>query len=275
MHLLTLIEPSSKAAATPHPQEDYAASSGKYPIYAVADGVTLEVAGEYPAHSGAAEAARIFCETAVQEAEQRYASFAESDLLEVFRVANAAVGEYNRSQGCVKESLDYMEKDLFAATAAFGLCKDGMLYWFSLCDSFVFLYDSAGAQKFSSPDPWDAMRPVWKAFSGLSVTERKILIRRDYRNGAEALGGYGVTTGESGAEKYLKCGSVSLADGDLLAICTDGFEPYARLPEFPRLLLAGHGAQERVQAFTQQKVSEDAERFGAERTLIAAICDEK
>ncbi len=269
MHLFTLTEPSVSFVQSPHPQEDFSARSSLGDIVAVADGVTLEknAEGNYPQDSGAAHAARLFCIAAVRAAETAYASFGEENLLGVFRAGNAAVGEYNRTQGRAQDTLDYLGRDFFSATAAFAFCKDRRLYWFSLCDSYVAVFD-ASRLKFLSPEPWDAMKPVWKALSATDGTERRALIRKEYRNGGRPKGGYGVATGEAGAEQYLNCGSQALEAGDVVVACTDGFEPYLHLPDFFRLL-AAPGTQDLVRAYTAARSAEDAERFGAERTLAA------
>lgn len=272
MHLFTLTEPSVHVAQSPHPQEDFSAYSPLGDIIAVADGVTLEknADGSYPQDSGAAHAARLFCTAAVRATEAAYASFGEEDLLGVFRMGNAAVGEYNRTQGRTQDTLDYLGRDFFSATAAFTLCKDHRLYWFSLCDSYVAVFSARGCLKFLSPEPWDAMKPVWKALSTMDGTERKALIHKKYRNGRRPEGGYGVATGEAGAEQYLNCGSRALEAGDIVVACTDGFEPYLHLPDFSRLL-ADPGAQALVRAYAAARSAEDAERFGAERTLAAIV----
>lgn len=270
MHLFALTEPSVRFAQAPHPQEDFSSRSSLEDIVAVADGVTLEqnADGSYPQDSGAAHAARLFCTAAVRAAEAAYASFGEEDLLEVFRAGNAAVGEYNRTQGRTQDTLDYLGRDFFSATAAFALCKDRRLYWFSLCDSYIAVFNARGRLKFISPEPWEAMRPVWKALSAMDGTERRALIHKKYRNGGRPEGGYGVATGEAGAEQYLHRGSRALEAGDIVVACTDGFEPYLHLPDFSRLL-ADPGAETLVRAYAAARSAEDAERFGAERTLAA------
>jgi len=86
------------------PQEDFILTSEKYPIFVVADGVTLvqfliDKRDRYPDPSPAGEAARIFCQTLIEAAEERYESFDESTIREIFKVANEAVGRYNQEQG--------------------------------------------------------------------------------------------------------------------------------------------------------------------------------
>ena len=97
------------------PREDYHAASKKYPIFAVADGVTLEPGpdGKYPDPSGAGEVARIFCTEVIKSAESLYEHFTASDLEKVFEDANRAVGEYNQARGRTKNKLNFWDMDLF------------------------------------------------------------------------------------------------------------------------------------------------------------------
>src|SRR5882724_11000273 len=106
------------------PQEDFLLISNKYPIYVVADGVTLiqyildKNKREYPNPSPAGDVARIFCEALVRAAEERYRSFREKDIRDIFVIANQAVAEYNRLHDRRKGTLDDWDTDLYAATAA-------------------------------------------------------------------------------------------------------------------------------------------------------------
>jgi len=92
--------------------------SGKYPIFAVADGVTIELDknNNYPNSSGAGEVAKIFCERAIKEAEKIYEQFDEFKIRQVFKKANAAVEVYNRTQERSKKTSNFWDFDLLAAT---------------------------------------------------------------------------------------------------------------------------------------------------------------
>lgn len=259
-----------------HPQEDYLLESRKYPIFAVADGVTLELdkKGSYPNPSGAGEVARIFCEVAVKEAEKVYNHFGESDLRKVFARANLAVAKYNRSQGWAKGKLNYWDFDLFAATAAWAVVKDKLVYWASLCDSYVMHFDRRGQQKFKSPDCWPTLRQnLPKNWLERSEAERKKIIRRDYRNGIskkDELIGYGVVTGEKTAERYLNFGRLVFEKGDVVFVLTDGFENYMSLPQFIELFNKWpRDLNKKVKSFVARKSLNDPQAFGKEKTLIA------
>ena len=256
-----------------HPQEDYAVIDDQYPIFAVADGVTLDVAaGEsYPEDSGAAQVARIFCETSAASGRTLYNRLDKDYLRTIFRTANTAVGAYNDFKDRRKERLDYGYFDLFSTTAAFAAIQDDTLHWFSLCDSYVFVLN-AGSVRMASQDPWKQMHEVWKKLKKLDQLERKTVIRRDYRNGIGKYSGYGVATGEIESELYLEEGTFKLKHGDVVVLCTDGFEHYFRLPEFISLLTRWpRSIQKDVRTFSKQMGKDVPEKFGAERTLLAIL----
>ena len=261
------------------PREDYHAVSPVYPIFAVADGVTLETGpdGKYPNPSGAGEVARIFCNEVVKSAESLYQNFTADDLKKIFEVANQAVGKYNTAQGRTKNKLNFWDVDLFAATGAFAVVKEGTVYWASMCDSFAAHFDSSGNLKLKSPECWSLPRreKLPSGWADIALDERKKIIRRVYRNGlgeAGELTGYGVITGEKAVVKYLNTGSFTPAEGELVMLLTDGFEYYLELPVFVDLCKRWTGDLEvQVRRFTAEKALDDPRNFGLERTLVS-IC---
>lgn len=258
-----------------HPQEDYLLASQRYPIFVVADGVTLELdsLGRYPVLSGVAEAARIFCEVIVQEAESQYEQFGQTDAEAVFRKANQAVGKYNLAQGRIKDKINFWDFDLLAATGAFVVIKNQIVYWASMCDAYAASFDEFGKNKFWSPECWPRLRRnLPDNWNTIAENERKKIIRRVYRNGVNEKGeliGYGVITGEENAVRYLSGGSFLINSGDIIAIFTDGFENYMKLPEFIDLFVSWPDDLEaKVRQFTSQKSQENPKEFGQERSLI-------
>lgn len=291
MKVFTLLEPASKkliddfvrheAGLKPdfidfiHPQEDYFLISNKNPVFTVADGVTLEYGalGKYPNPSGAGEVAKIFCEELVKKADDRYNDFKTEDLLEVFQKANMAAGEYNREKGMTKETINFWDKDLFAATAAFAVVKGNMVFWASICDSYVLRFSKDGKMVFKSPACWsNSGKFLPKNWEQIDIDERKKIIRKIYRNGVDKDGeliGYGVVTGEDNAVKYLNYGSFETDDGDIVALVTDGFEEYMNLPDFIDIFRQWpRNLENEVKKFTTLKQDENFEKFGHERTLI-------
>jgi hypothetical protein len=259
-----------------HPQEDHFALSTHFPIFAVADGVTLELSpdGTYPNPSPAGYAAELFCAAAIREAEARYEHFTEADLLEVFRAGNRAVGAYNKSQNRTRETSNWWDRDLFAATVAFAILKDNTLYFASLCDAYVAIHQADMTLAFRSPECWPNDRrcfpPDWES---QQADQRTREIRRHYRNGVEEDGrlcGYGVATGEASAERYLNTGMQTVAPGDRVFLYSDGFEQYFELPAFSDLFARWpEDLKQELQRYTAAKSREDGAKFGHERTLIA------
>lgn len=261
-----------------HPQEDYLLVSEKFPIFVVADGVTLEFVedGTYPVPSGAGEAARIFCKRIIQEAEHDYERMSEDQMRTIFAQANKAVGEYNAAQGRTRETSNFWDHDLFAATAAYVVMKETQAYWASLCDSFVAHIDGQGKIRFMSPVCWPDVRrrrflpPEWETSP---EDERKKIIRKKYRNGVNKQGeliGYGVVTGEQTAQRYVHYGSFDITLGDIILIYTDGFERYAELPGFIDLFRKWPAdLEQKVREFTDIMSRKDPANFGHERSLIA------
>ncbi len=253
-----------------HLQEDYWLCSEKYPVAIVADGVTLEfVDNTYPDPSGAAAVSKIFCEQALKVLEEKYEQFSQEDLVEAFRVGNSAVGDYNRAQGRTKDAINYMDHDLFAATAAGIVIKDEVIYWFSLCDSGVTMYDSQGKTVLATPNGWARMlehRP--KNWDELDRTTHKTITRQTYRNGVDDRGepiGYGVVTGEVAAELYLLTGTIPVREVAQIAVYTDGYEPYTKNQKF---MEAAALESESVDQLEKELVAQDPNTYGHERTLV-------
>lgn len=259
-----------------HPQEDYLSISEKYPIYVVADGVTLIQnlidRKIYPNPSPAGEVAKIFCETVVKEVENGYENFKKSDLKKIFRTANKAVGDYNMQHGRTKESVDYWNNDFYAATGAFAIIKDDIAYWASICDSYV-MYFGKDEILFKSP-ACDKLADIdTPRFEG-ELNDRKSKIRytwsvrRNGMRGGKRIG-YGVITGEPEAENYLCTGGFRIHNGDLIAILTDGFEEFMGEQDFMSLFRNWPtDLESQVKKYTEIRSHSDPDRFGHERSLI-------
>lgn len=259
-----------------HPKEDFHKISKKYPIFVVSDGVTLEMdkKGNYPKNSGAGRVAKIFCETVIKEAENKYNDFTISDLKKIFCSANSRIGEYNKLNNRIEGKLNYWDFDLFATTGSFAVIKDSLVYWASISDSSVFHFKKDGNLSLKTPDCWEILRKnLPKNWLKIPADERKKLIRRKYRNGLDKKEnpiGYGVITGEKEAEKYLKFGKFEVEAGDLILIFTDGFENYVKTKEFIDLFLEWpKDIKSKFKKITGQKSIENPNEFGRERTIIA------
>lgn len=263
-----------------HPQEDYLLISKRYPIYVVADGVTLLQwiieDRPYPHPSPAGEVARIFCEAAVKAAEADYAAISSpEDIRRIFKIGNEAVAEFEVAHGRTKETVDYWTTDFFAATAALAVVKDGVVYWGSICDSYVAHIDSNGnliepsplcdSLKEAEPPPYEGDPNDLAAY-----TRYRWSTTRNSLNAQGKRIGYGVITGEPEALAYVAAGHFTLASGERLLVFTDGFEEYVTEPDFLALLHAWpDDIKARVRQYGEAKIPGDPERFGHERSLIA------
>lgn len=262
--------------ANSHPQEDYSLTSKKYPIFVVADGVTLNFDNEkdYPKGSGASQAAKIFCETVITEAEKRYENFIKQDIKHIFNLGNEAVRKFNESQNRAADTINYWDKDLFSATTAFALIKDNKLYWWSLCDSGVMLFDKKGKKLFASPGGWvTCKKNLPKDWNTINEKEKVKMLHKDYRNVVDEGGapiGYGVVDGEETATVYLNHSIIDTSPGDLIFIYTDGFENYFNHKEFINIFENWpKNMEQQVEKFLSEKSKEDTAKYGSEKTLIA------
>lgn len=257
------------------PQEDYVRISKKYPIFIVADGVTLALDknGNYPNPSGAGKLAEIFCKVIISEAEKKYKRFEEKDLKEIFKAGNRAAYLFNSSKGRKKQTINYWDFDFFAATTAFALIKENKAYWSSLCDSGIVLFDKNGNQIFQSPPCWiQRKKYVPSNWEKIDDAERTKMRHRFYRNKINKKGeliGYGVVTGEKEAEKYLNTGVLDLNKESLILAHTDGFYNYLKLNEFIKLFLGEKFNSKNIKSFIIAKEKESPTEYGLEKSLIA------
>jgi len=254
------------------PQEDYFIISKKYPIFVVADGVSLNFDNDsdYPGHSGAGEAAKIFCEVVAAEAEKRYETFKEENLKEIFELGNKAVLEYNISNNRTKNTINYYDFDLFSATTSFLLIKNNKAYWWSLCDAGLLAFRN-GSKIFQSPDGWTNSPEKWQEIK--DEKKRFITMHRDYRNTVNEKGeliGYGVVDGEEMAKLYLNIGTLDINAGDFILLYTDGFENYLNLKEFIELFVKWpENLENQLENIISEKSKENPDKYGREKTIIA------
>ena len=257
------------------PREDYTAVSAKYPIFVVADGVTLkrDQEGNYPDPSGAYEAAKLFCEKVIEEAEKVYENFSESDIQNVFAAGNTAVKKLNDSHGIVEGKLDFRGFDYFSTTTSFALIKDGILYWWTMHDCGLEVLSPAGDVLFRAPKVVPNKERFFVGQTELTETELNKAIRSTYRNKLGEQGelvGYGVVTGEEAGLAYLSRGTKEVATGSTVVLFSDGFENYVELKEFNTLLAENNqNKEELLEKYSEEKIKESPKLFGQERTVVA------
>ena len=196
-----------------YPREDYHFVSKTGNIFAVADGVTLQIeeGQTYPDPSPAGELARNFCERLVSELEDG------QGIAESFARANKSVKKFKA-----------------AATTAFARINSNMVEWASVCDSYVFHFDK----------------------------ERNFLSR------SPGCSPYAVVNGQPEVEEHLNTGNLELKEGELLALCTDGFEPYLARERFLQQTFVPWETEAALLRLEEEFIIEDPEKFGHERTLV-------
>lgn len=240
-HIANFLEPMYGAFAK-HPQEDSSAISRTLPIFAVADGVTLDVlkliehAKAYPRPSPAGNVARIFCESLISSAEELYSSFDESCLHTTFHEANVAVDHYNTEIGESVYAGNITNR--YAATAAYAVLKERKVYWATLCDSFFLHCD----------------KDLNVIFRSSGVCEP-----------------YAVVNGDNNMSKYLESGVRDVAPGEKIFIYTDGFGDYMKEPEFLHFFMSLDDSEvhKKIKEYSHTMNKQDPEKYGHERTLIA------
>jgi len=268
-----------------HPAEDSFGISKKYPIFAVADGVTLwerNADGSYPFPSGAKIVADAFCEKSIEWAERNYQDFNIESVKEVFVYANRAIKEINDKAGRTRETINFYDFDYFHTTAALAAIKDNKLFYGRVHDCWILVIDKNGEIKSDLIDPSDMERNKCvkskhpQNFNSLSEKEITTYVHKYDRNRILENGepcGYGVLTGEETAIKYLDARIIDLSDGDTILIYTDGFEEYIKLKEFLEIFYNWKNKKsvdEKLKKFSDSEpIREDNSKFGKERTLIA------
>jgi len=268
-----------------HVAEDSFNVSKKYPIFAVADGVTLwerNIDGLYPNPSGAKQVADAFCEKSIERVERNYQDFNIESVKEVFVYANRAIKEINDKAGRIKETINFYDFDYFHTTAVLAAIKDNKLFYGRVHDCWILVIDKNGGIKSNLIDPSDMERSKLakskhpQNFNSLNEKEITIYVHKYDRNRILENGepcGYGVLTGEETALRYLDTGLIDLEQGDTILIYTDGFEEYVKLKEFLEIFYNWENKRlvdENLKKFSDKEpIREDDFKFGKERTLIA------
>jgi len=226
-----------------HPQEDYLITSNSPPVFVVSDGVTLnfkklaEDNKKYPNPSPAGEIAKIFCETVIKSATEKYNELDVSQIVGIFKDANSEVKKYNERVG--KSDISGNITGFYAATGSFVIIKDNRAYWASICDAFVAHFDKDMNVKFIS--------------TGLCSP-------------------YAVINGEERMAEHLEKGVFDLESGDRIFVFTDGFEYYVKNNDFLEIFKSwNNDLEKRIAEFSKLMNLEDPENYGHERSLIAIL----
>lgn len=286
IELITYIEDMDKELGL-KPNEDAFGTSKKYPIFVVADGVTLferDKNGNYPDSSGAKIVADVFCEKSVEWVEKNYQDFNLEIIKKAFKYANKKIKEINRKADRTRKTINFFDFDFFHATAALAVIKKNKLFYGRIHDCQVAVIDRNGELKLFLSEPWKwkagkralARRP--KNWKDLCEKEKVVYQHKYERNGilkSSELVGYGALTGEEKALRYLEIDSIDLKKGDIVLVYTDGFEYYIKLREFLNIFVdwKKNGKKKTelaLRKFSQEQTKKDLVKYGRERTIIAA-----
>jgi len=301
-----------------HPREDFFLSRRN--IFAIADGITRDPLGfkdfsghdwnemskSYPNPSGAALAAKKFCQSFVKS----ISKIKKIDLKAVrqaFLSANHEIGKLNQKN---VPKVDYLENDFWACVAAGGVIHQNILFWGAITDCGLAIYKKSGQKKFQTKN-W--MRPFEKYLAKNPIPFAKPEVRRkirsEFRNKLKMTHrgkpvGYGALTGEKEAKKFMHFGKVELEKEDLVIFYTDGFEKVISQKDFfkniyfPKFARSCHPEldlvsrrkknlipkqvrndalkntkiiEKRFVPFSLKLAEKDPPVFGRERTIIAKI----
>ncbi|MBV9349417.1 MAG: protein phosphatase 2C domain-containing protein [Patescibacteria group bacterium] len=224
-----------------HSPEDYVAVSRSLPVYAVADGVTLDYAElarrgmHYPDPSPAGDVAKIFCEKIIRQAEIRYDTFDETALLTLFKAANSEVSIYNRQRGL--SGISGNPTGLYAATGSYVVLKENKAFWAAIADAYVAHFNRDMEMKFMSSGSCEP---------------------------------YAVINGQEKMAERVESGVLETEAGDTVFLFSDGYEHYIRDPAFIKLFAQRNAALKNdILEYSRRMNAVDPEKFGHERSLIA------
>ena len=236
----------------------------------VADGITRDSYGcldlkkvssetilkNYPNPSPATKAAMTVCETFKK-------SQNANDLKKLMCLANSMLTNLNKNVKC-----NYLENDYAACVAAVAYINKNRLFYSYICDCGVIVWDKNGNIRFQTTDDKSVYSDPYIAKALVSnpwhTPMGRVVTRSLYRNNPNHIingkcVSYGALTGEKEAEYFIKEGSILLNPGDTVAVYSDGFTPYFKLPDFFENL-------DNLDNFV--KLIESQPNFGSEKTIV-------
>jgi len=261
------------------PNEDAFLISEKFPIFAVADGVTQShyPNGRYALPYGAKEAANIFCEAIIDYLENNL-DFKKADekeiknaIKEAFNFTNQKIRELNEKHS-IQKRMDYKEHDWFDTVGVVAIVVSKILYYGFVGDCGLAIFDKNNKKKFQTED---MVQPAVKRFKTMypdsdvwDPLQRQFLIRKDFRNNPDKRIGYGSFTGQLGVENYYALGKRKLTKGDMVVLYSDGFFELMKHPDFLGTLRSGK--KNTLDSFGMKKAKENHKKYGDDRTFVAA-----
>lgn len=261
------------------PNEDSLLVSKRFPIFAVADGVTQSHYSNerYNLPYGAKEAANIFCQSVVHflEREINIKNTNEKEIKnaikKAFNTVNKKIKELNEKHG-IQKRVDYKKHDWFDTVGIVAVKVKNNLYYGFVGDCGLIVLNKNNKKKFQTKNMvrlavkrFNAMYPHWQNFDPL---KRQFIIRKDFRNNPNKKG-YGSFTGQPEVEHYYTIGKKQLNKWDMVVLYSDGFFELLKNKDFVQILRKQDKKQ--LNKFVMQKAKEDSSRFGDDRTFISFI----
>ena len=255
-------------------------------IFCVADGITRdpispidfgnlsmeELLKKYPSPSGAKMAADCFCKSFVEYIKSHTTD--NEITRNAFKFANAKIEKLNKKYN---PRVDYLVNDFYACVACGGIIDKNILYWSSIGDAEIKVFDQNGNLKFGSPNGLASFLNYVKINpQDWGRSERRKEVRSQFRNNPNKningqLVAYGALTGEKNAEYFIKSGVVNLSKGDLIAVYTDGFAQTIKNKQFIELIYKNNLSE--LLALDKILSKQNYRKYGKERTLVAILSD--
>ena len=263
------------------PNEDFYLISEKYPIFAVADGVSRmkNPDGSYPKISGAKLAAEEFCKATTTYLEENYKKANFKILKNAFNFVNKAIFNLNEKYG-INKKLDYLENDYFCTCGVAAFIKRDIFYYGYVGDCGIRVYNKNDLLKFVSMDDVVVLEGWRDNQKFKSEKERLIVWRKFLRNRPKApYLTYGVFTGEPEVRHYYHLGEIKLQKGDLIFLYSDGFLYFIKKPEFRELFRVYKKGEifDEVKKFVEREIKsagiikENDETFLDDKTLTSIL----
>ncbi len=205
--------------------------------------------------------------------------------------AKEIVESFQKSTGTLKERLiecnkmvkklndhfitkcDYLQNDYYGAVASCAEIKNNTLYYAYICDCGVVVLDKDGNIKFQTEDDKQIYSDPYINKIGIpwNLPEARVIVRRDYRNNLDNIKdgkcvSYGALTGEESAISFIKTGTISLEQDDIVAVYSDGFSYFFHEKEFIDRILNFQEGQ--FESYIDLKSNENYDKFGKEKTIV-------
>lgn len=242
--------------------------------FAVFDGVPTWFQDPYPNPSPGGDVARLAAESITKY----LASHNESivDIVDAFKQVNKQVASYNAQRGVTNKTVNHRDKQYGAAVGSFGFVKDNLFYFGQLNDCGVMAFDKEENRELDIINNGQDVLKYFKKrggdtrFDATSPSEHVNFRTKIVNNPDAAVDGekisFGVMTGETIAEKFLRTGVYPIIPGSSIIIFSDGFIPFLYDKDFVHCLLSSSKKTE-IEKLIEQKIP-TGEKFQKEKTLV-------